>query len=196
VHEAVNGAIKGEPPEMKRYGFCPVCGARLPSVADPAGVVKKHDCAACGFEFWQNSKPTVSALIERTVGGETRLLLVRRAIEPYKGMWGIPGGFLENGEPPEDGLRREMREELGVVLETACLFTVQVGDYPSAEAAVEARFLISLYYRCAILEDAVPVAGDDAAECAWFPLNALPAEIAFTQNSRALEALLKAGARR
>jgi 8-oxo-dGTP diphosphatase len=46
----------------------------------------KHDCTACGFEFWQNSKPTVSALIERTVGGETRLLLVRRAIEPYKGM--------------------------------------------------------------------------------------------------------------
>lgn len=80
---------------------------------------------SCGYEFWQNSKPAVSALIEKTDKEGSHPLLARRAIEPHKGMWGIPGGYLDNGERPEDGLRREIQEELGIALEYAELFCVR-----------------------------------------------------------------------
>jgi 8-oxo-dGTP diphosphatase len=181
---------------MKRYSFCPVCGARLGQPDRRGGAVMKHACPSCGFEFWQNSKPTASALIEREAGGRAEVLLVRRAIEPYRGMWGVPGGFLENGEPPEAGLRREVMEELGLTVQSASLFCVEMNEYPRDDIAEEAMFLISLYYRCSIPADAAPVAGDDAEECAWFPLGSLPREIAFEANRKALGALIEAHAGR
>src|SRR5262249_42615061 len=66
--------------------FCPKC----------AESIERHDgsvtCPACGFVAYANSAPTASALVEDDEG---RLLMVRRAIDPYRGMWDLPGGFLE-----------------------------------------------------------------------------------------------------
>ena len=54
----------------------------------------------------------MSVLVE---DGEGRVLLARRAVEPDRGLWDCPGGFLEEGEHPLDGLRRELAEETGLV---------------------------------------------------------------------------------
>ena len=175
---------------MKRYSFCPVCGACLPAVVRPAGGISLiHTCAACGFEFWQNSKPAVGALLVRSVHDEPHVLLTRRGIEPYKDYWDTPGGFLHNGEHPRDGLIRELQEELHVTVDVLDLIAAEIDEYPREDVAEEARFVLSLYYRCALAADAQLVPADDVVEARWFPLASLPRRLAFQANQRALARL-------
>lgn len=68
-----------------------------------------------------------AAAIVRDSGG--RVLLLKHRFRPGSG-WGLPGGFLERGEQPEDGLRRELREEIGLEVEQLRLFTVRAFKKP------------------------------------------------------------------
>lgn len=65
--------------------------------------------AACGYVFWDNPVPVVAAVVER----DGEILLVRNHGWPEKWL-GLVAGFLERGETPEDGILRELREELGL----------------------------------------------------------------------------------
>jgi 8-oxo-dGTP diphosphatase len=177
---------------VKRYSFCPVCGSPYPARAPGTAVIGRLLCSSCGFEFWQNSKPAVGAFIIRRVDGRPELLLSRRGIEPYKGLWDCPGGYLANGEPPEAGLAREMKEELGVQMAKPRLFALGIDEYPRDDVAEEARFVLSLYYRCELSPGAQPSAADDVAEVRWFPLNELPEDMAFQSIRRALDELREA----
>jgi 8-oxo-dGTP diphosphatase len=176
---------------VKRYAHCPVCGA--PYDGSPRGTVAGHlmHCGACGFDFWQNSKPAVAAIVLRQAGGQAHVLLTRRGIEPYKGMWDLPGGYLNNGELPESGLARELAEELGTTPLRASFFCAEIDEYLRDDVAEEARFVLSLCYRCDLPADAVLTPADDVIEAAWFPLTALPDDIAFPANRRVLAALKK-----
>jgi ADP-ribose pyrophosphatase YjhB (NUDIX family) len=176
---------------VKRYSFCPVCGHPYgrpeTDITSESRVLR---CASCGFEFWLNSKPAVAAMVVRVVDGKPQILLARRGIEPYKGLWDFPGGFLDNGELPEAGLARELDEELGVRIARPRLFSIGIDEYPAEGAAREARFVLGLYYRCDIPPGSRIAAADDVAEAAWFPLDTPPAEIAFPSNRQALVELL------
>jgi len=175
---------------VKRYSFCPVCGSRY---GDPARIDDSLLlCPSCGFQFWQNSKPTVGALITRVRDGRPHVLLSRRGGPPLAGSWDLPGGFLANGEPPVDGLVRELKEELGVrSVRRVRLMSVDIAEYRSDEGAEEARFVLPMYYRCEIDLDAPIVASDDVAELRWFPLDGLPADMAFAADVRALRDLAR-----
>jgi ADP-ribose pyrophosphatase YjhB (NUDIX family) len=174
---------------VRRYAFCPVCGSPLDHTAGTLPNASLLVCGACKFEFWQNSKPVVVAVIVRSVGGKNHVLLTRRGIEPYKGMWALPGGYLNNGEHPEEGLVREVREELGTSLEGQRFLTVEIDEYPREDAAEDARFVLGLFYVCTIRPDAPLTPMDDVQAADWFPLEELPREIAFAANLRALDAL-------
>jgi ADP-ribose pyrophosphatase YjhB (NUDIX family) len=111
----------------------------------------------------------VSALI---VDGERGVLLARRAYEPDAGLWDTPGGFLEEGEDPAGGLRRELLEETGLTIEIGDfvgMFTDRYGDGPGATAV-----LILMWE--ATITDGEPRAADDVSELRWFARDALPAE--------------------
>ncbi len=174
---------------MKRYSFCPVCGSEYPARTLGTPAPGRLFCASCGFEFWQNSKPAVAAFIIRLSGGRPEILLSRRGVEPHRGMWDCPGGYLENGEAPQAGLEREMMEELGIAIGKPRLFTLGIDEYPRDDVAEEARFVLSLYYRCELLQDAQPIAADDVAEARWFPLGEPPQNIAFESILPALRQL-------
>lgn len=96
--------------------FCPKCGSELtPSVIADR---ERLGCASpsCGFVFWNNPTPVVAAIVEH---GEN-VILVRSKGWPA-GMFGLVTGFLEAGETPEEGVLREVEEELGLEGEVASI---------------------------------------------------------------------------
>ena len=75
---------------------------------------------------YASSKATVGALC---IDDEGRVLLARRGAEPFRGRWDLPGGFLDEGEHPLDGVRREFREEGGVDVEPLEFLGVWIDEY-------------------------------------------------------------------
>src|SRR3990172_6970619 len=86
-----------------RYRFCMACGGRARRVREEGRV--RLRCRRCGWTFYGNPIPASGALIVR---GE-KVLLARRAAEPYQGTWDLPGGFVEAGGTPERGPARGVR---------------------------------------------------------------------------------------
>ncbi len=68
---------------------------------------ERYVCGRCGHIHYSNPKIVVGAVVMH----DDRVLLCRRAIEPRKGYWTLPAGFLEEHEDPKEGARREAREE-------------------------------------------------------------------------------------
>jgi 8-oxo-dGTP diphosphatase len=103
-------------------------------------------------------------------GGELRVLLVRRANEPFEGMWALPGGFLEHGETLEDCARRELAEETGVELRRLD----QLAAFSAPGRDPRGDVVSVAFLALARAEETPLAAGDDAAEAAWRSVDALP----------------------
>lgn len=160
------------------YRFCPKCGGELARKFVEQEGHHRLVCQSCGFIFYLSSKPTASALVIR----DGKVLLVERAIEPYKGWWDVPGGFTEDGEHPEEAVRRELREETGLEIRILGLLGIFMDAY--VYGSVEDHTL-NLYYL------AEPIGGDpwpgsDAASLGWFGKDELPDRVAFQCSRDAL----------
>ena len=81
---------------------------------------ERYVCGQCGHIAYSNPKIVVGSV----VAYEDRILLCRRAIEPRKNYWTLPAGFLEEHETPEDGAKREAREEACADIEIDALLAV------------------------------------------------------------------------
>jgi ADP-ribose pyrophosphatase YjhB (NUDIX family) len=161
------------------FKFCPACAARLPF--DPAAPLAPQHCPSCGAVHYHNSKPTAGALIVR----DGRVLLAARAIEPFKGYWDVPGGFLDPGEHPTDGARREVREETGLEVELGEPFAILIDRYAYGDGS---DFTLNVYYLARIVAGE-PRPADDVASLRWFSLDALPERIAFDHARELLDRL-------
>jgi ADP-ribose pyrophosphatase YjhB (NUDIX family) len=144
------------------WRFCPRCGSSVDRRADHVA------CPACGYVVWSNSVPGVEAVIER----DGRILLARRANEPGKGLWDLPGGFPQEREEPLAALHREVREETGLALADVSLLGIWI------EPDYLGRSVFCVTYD-ATVEDGDAVADDDVAELRWVAPAELPAEAEF-----------------
>jgi 8-oxo-dGTP diphosphatase len=159
--------------------FCVECGARLRNIREKGRRVP--GCPACGWIDWNNPAPTVSVLV-MSAG---RVLLVRRAFTPARGAWDVPGGFVERDESAAAAGRREAREELGV---DVALEQV-LGIFPDRYGPKRMPSL-NIYYLGRLRRPGARIrAGDDAAATRWFPLDRVPARLAFKNNRQAIAAL-------
>lgn len=87
--------------------YCPKCSS-MDFIFDGE---RSFKCKQCGFHFFINSAAAVAAVI---VDSKGRVLLTRRAFDPYKGMLDLPGGFVDPMETAEEAVRREIKEELNL----------------------------------------------------------------------------------
>ena len=139
-------------------------------------------CPACGYIWYRNPVPAAGVLVVEA----GQVLLVRRKYDPRAGQWCIPAGFMEAGETPEQSAVRELREETGLIARLTGLFGVYAGfDDPRVRA------VLILY--TAERDGGTLVPGDDATEAGWFPLGALPPDIAFAAHRQALAELRARG---
>lgn len=100
--------------------FCTQCGARLDFRVPPGDHLARHVCDACGTVHYQNPRLVVGCVPEHA----GRILLCRRAIEPRRGFWTVPAGFMENGETLQEAAARESREEALAEVEIGSLLAV------------------------------------------------------------------------
>jgi ADP-ribose pyrophosphatase YjhB (NUDIX family) len=146
---------------------CPRCGTGL-ELTDGAA-----RCPACGSVYYANSAPAVEGLLER----DGRVLLARRGIEPRRGYWDMPGGFLSEAEEPLDGLRREFREETGLEVTPLEWLGTHVEPY-------DEHFVLGLTWL--VTADGEPQPADDVDELRWFGPDELPSEMAFAHQDELL----------
>jgi len=109
--------------EEELYKYCPKCGAK----ALEAGKIAGLKCSNCDFDFFLNPKPASVGII---FDEEDRLLMTLRKINPYKGYWDLPSGFIKKGEIAEQALTRELKEELNIEIEIKSYFCSAYDKYP------------------------------------------------------------------
>ncbi len=164
------------PPSEPR--FCHQCGGGVRQQYVTEEGRERPVCQACGLVHYLNPRLVAAALPERDdADGQRRVLLMRRALEPRRGFWTPPGGFVELGESPEEGALRETEEEVGLPLELTGL----LGVYSRVAAGV----VVMVYRARALWEE--PRLGSEALAARWFTPNAIPwDDLAFETRVRAL----------
>jgi len=160
-----------------RFRHCPKCGGDL-KVEEEAPT-----CQKCKFKFYQNSKPTASAIFANERG---QILLLKRAIKPHFGKWDICGGFLKNGEDPIVGLKREVREELGVEVEVGDFLTAIGDHYGNVE---DDFYTLNLFYICKLYDNNFQL-DQENSQARWFSRDEVPwDDLAFDNTTLALKTL-------
>ena len=102
-------------------------------------------------------------------GKKLQVLLIKRGIEPFKGRWAFPGGFIKMHETAEEGARRELREETG--LENA--YIQQCHTFSDPQRDPRESVITIAFYALVKIQDVK--GGDDAVAAQWFPLDEIPA---------------------
>jgi mutator protein MutT len=160
---------------LNYYRYCPYDGERL--LIDPKVDEQHPSCPLCGFVDYHNPRPCVAILILKN----DKVLLARRAVEPAKGKWDIPGGFMEPGESAEEAVVREALEETNLLVRvTGFLGSLSdvYGDrkWPTINLcfAVEA-------------EDGEPQPLSDVESLSWFAFDQLPKDMAFAHQYQMLQ---------
>lgn len=148
-------------------------GPRIRKV--PAGDNRQRlVCPDCDYVAYENPKVVVGVVAT----WEDKLLMCKRAIEPRRGYWTLPAGFMEMGETPEEGAAREAWEEARAELEIIDLLAVYSIRHISQ---------LQLFYRARLLSPDVSV-GPESEEVGLFTFDSLPAnDLAFPSVHWAIE---------
>ncbi len=163
--------------------FCPLCATAL-SERVLYGRLRRV-CPQCGFVRFRDPKVAVIGLI--TSG--PYVLLVQRGVDPEKGKWALPGGYMDAGEMPEAALRRELLEEIGFHVRELRLLDI----FPIAANTGPPAGIVLAYAASPAGENRPqPTSADDVVDARWFTAENLPLDLAFA-STRTLLALWSSG---
>ena len=115
-------------------------------------------------------------------GKDLKLLLVERGIPPFKGMWALPGGYLQMDEDAIDGAKRELFEETGL----RDAYIEQFRTFSAVDRDPRGRVITIAHL--ALVRISEVKGGDDAAKAQWFPLKDVP-QLAFDHDMILREAM-------
>jgi 8-oxo-dGTP diphosphatase len=151
--------------------FCLDCGGSM--ITKPVGGVDRRVCIACQRIHYADPKIATGVAVFRN----DALLLVRRVMEPGRGRWAVPGGWVDAGQDPREAAAREALEEAGVV--------VEVGDIVDAVLTTPDEGAVFLLFDGRWVSGE-PVAGDDADDAGFFRRDDLPPLAGFASDSLAI----------
>ena len=146
------------------YHFCPRCGQPYGSSTGDLLLT----CLSCGLQNYINPKPTAGFLLRNDEGA---YLLTVRGIEPKKGLWDLPGGFVNNHENFEQAARREAKEELGVELTELHYLGSYLDMYHFQDVDFET---LNVMFVSSIAGGQKPQPADDVTSYQFFGLSELP----------------------
>jgi 8-oxo-dGTP diphosphatase len=127
---------------------------------------------------WPRPMVTTDAVVFTHSGEKTKVLLIKRGSEPFKGQWAVPGGFVDMDEEIEDAVVRELEEETGLT----GVHLEQMHTFGTVGRDPRGRQITIVFMGVAAENQTKLKAGDDAAEAEWFDINELPKNMAFDHN--------------
>jgi ADP-ribose pyrophosphatase YjhB (NUDIX family) len=143
------------------FNYCPRCGTRV-NHEERFGKVRPV-CPHCGWIQFIDPKVAAAVLVEQ----EGRVLLVRRANEPFRGLWTLPAGFINGGEDPAEAAARECLEETGLNVRVTRVLDIISGR----EHTRGADFII--VYQAEVIDGELKP-DDDVDAVEWFGRESLP----------------------
>jgi len=150
---------------VEHFKYCPRCGSGLPR--DAANPLR---CGTCHFLFYFNSTVAAAVILTRADG---RVLCITRAKEPALGKLAFPGGFIDIGETAEAGLRREVREEVGLEIGPLEFLCSHPNEYLYQEVSYP---VLDLLFTANTDDDGRTVALDGVAAFQWLDADAVRIE--------------------
>lgn len=158
--------------------FCNQCGSRVSQRIPPGDHLPRFVCDACGTIHYQNPRVVVGSVPEY----EGLILICKRAIEPRRGYWTVPAGFMENGETLQQGAARECQEE--------ALADVEIGSLLAVVSVLGAH-QVQVFFRSRLREPRFGV-GPESLEAKLVTPEEIPwGELAFQSNIFTLERYLE-----
>ena len=163
-----------------QFEYCPVCGGKFQTLN-----LKDHEpnrlvCTECGFVFYLDPKLVACAIVEK----EGKIVLLRRDIEPEKGKWVMPGGYVDRGEVVEAAVLRETEEECGVKIRLKDLLGVY--SYPG-------KLEVVIVYVAEYLSGNLSVGDETQAVRLFIPEEIPWQDLAFESTRNALRDYCKRG---
>ena len=152
---------------MKEYRFCPMCKSGL--IYNQADLLQ---CTACAWVHYDNPTPVVCGLIPVNDEGMTPtpensgLVLIKRGVQPFKGQWALPAGFLNRHENPKAGACREILEETSLIVRLEKILCI-CNPMPGEINQITISYLARVY-------GGEMKAGDDAMDIGIFDQDDLP----------------------
>lgn len=166
--------------EEQWLAFCPFCGTKYETIK-----INPHTCSKCGREYYINPHPCNAAIVENSRG---EILFVRRRLDPKKGMWDLPGGFMNLGETAEESLRREIAEELTIPIHEFSYFSSAADRYLYKDVNYHT---LCFFYRVTV-GDKPMKASDDITSYSFISKKNIPfGEVAFDGIKKILKEYLR-----
>ncbi len=141
--------------------YCPQC--RYPLRKININKRKRLVCIRCGWINYENPFPAVVAVVK----DDKKILLIKRGIEPHKGRWTLPSGFIEIEETSQEACLRELKEETNLEGRISGL----IGVYRQRSKMYKNILVVA--YEVEVKKKEL-AAGDDAQEARFFPIKKLP----------------------
>jgi ADP-ribose pyrophosphatase YjhB (NUDIX family) len=158
--------------------FCPACGQPVAFKVPDGDHLPRHVCTACGTIHYENPRIIAGCVIET----QGKLLLCKRAIDPRRGYWTTPAGFMENGESVQHAAAREAMEE--------ALAHVQIGSLLAIVNVLRAH-QVHIMFRATLREPGFGV-GPESLETQLYDESEIPwPDIAFLSVEFALRRYLE-----
>ncbi|WP_333810155.1 NUDIX hydrolase [Flavobacterium sp.] len=144
---------------MTFFKFCPSCASTHFTFPDN----RRFYCEDCGFTYYHN----IAAAVAIVFTFEDKVLFTVRNVDPDKGKWDLPGGFIDPNETAEEAACREIREELGLNLQASDLKYITTSPNNYLYKNVPYRTM-DIFYECELTSDIIKVeAEDEIQELIW-----------------------------